>query len=134
MQDATTNTTKILFVEEDKLTFEFKKCIAKALSCQEELELLYAQDATEGLRILETERPDVVVLDDEISEECELFIESLSPIHPPVILQINGKQKTQTYKHDALEYIKKDESLAGIHTILTNAKNIAQKTQQTLTQ
>ncbi|MDR2337066.1 MAG: hypothetical protein LBE20_00235 [Deltaproteobacteria bacterium] len=128
------NTTKILFVEEDELIFEFKKCIAQALQKTDKLELFYAQDATEGLRLLEKEQPDVIVLDDTLNEECELFLESLSPLHPPVVLQIEGKQKTKIGKSDNLNCVKKDESLAGIHSILITATNIALRNNQTLPQ
>jgi DNA-binding NarL/FixJ family response regulator len=128
------NTTKILFVEEDELTFEFKKCIAQALQKTDKLELLYAQDATEGLKLLEREQPDVIVLDDTLNEECELFLESLSALHPPIVLQIEGKQKTKVGKLENLNCVKKDESLNGIHSILMTATNIALRNNHTLAQ
>ena len=131
--------TKILFVEEDELAFEFKKCIATALHNIKRLnegmvEMYYAQDATEGLRILEKENPDVVVLDDNINEECELFLESLSPQHPPIVLQVDGKQKTRTGKLENLSCMQKDDSLDSINSVLSVATKIVRAQNQPMPQ
>ena len=131
--------TKILFVEEDELAFEFKKCIATALhnikrANEGAFEMYYAQDATEGLRILEKENPDVVVLDDNINEECELFLESLSSQHPPIVLQIDGKQKTRTGKLENLSCMQKDDSLDSINSVLAVATKMARAQNQPMPQ
>ena len=131
--------TKILFVEEDELTFEFKKCIAQALQnikhpTEGIIEMYYAQDATEGLKILEKERPDIVVLDDNINEECELFLESLSPQHPPIVLQVDGKQKTKIGKLNNLSCMQRDDSLDSINSVLAVATSILQSQNQSMPQ
>ena len=130
---------KILFVEEDELSFEFKKCIAQALhnikrTHEDAIEMFYAQDATEGLRILEKEKPDVVVLDDNLYEECELFLESLSPQHPPIVLQVDGKQKTNIGKLSNISCIQRDDSLESFNSVLAVATSIIRSQHQPMPQ
>ena len=121
--------TKILFIDEDETSFQFRKCMVQVLQSLPPVELFHAQDATEALQMLDNVRPDVVILDDEMKEECELFLESLTLNHPPIMLQIDGsKPKTHnSTRHVKITSIRKNESLAGIHETLVAATDIAAK-------
>ena len=127
--------TKILFIDDDETSFQFRKCMAQVLRQLPPVELFHAGDATEGLQLLEKVHPDVVVLDDELCDECDLFLDSLTLNHPPVVVQVDGKQKTKTpAKHVMVNYIRKNESLAGIHDTLLAATIAAGKQEKGVAQ
>lgn len=119
--------TKILFIDSDEVSFQFRKCMATVLQQLPPMELFHASDATEGLSILENIQPDVVVLDDEILDECHLFLDSLQESHPPVILQTDARTKSSTEQFGSVfvTYLPKDESLAGVHETLKFVTSMA---------
>lgn len=116
-------TTKILFVESDDMSFQVRQCIAKVIEALSTVELFHAHDATEALSMLDQVKPDVVVFEDEHTGETELFIDSLSPNHPPVVMRTDDA--TPSEKPFSLDkpitYIPKVESLDGIHETLVLA-------------
>lgn len=122
-------TTKILFIDNDEQSFEFRKCMAKVLAGIPPVELFHANDATEALSMLEEFSPDVVVVDDDIEDEQELFMDSLPVNHPPIIMQMTeGKSSAKmAIKENVLLLIKK-ETLEGIHETLTMASQVANRT------
>lgn len=124
-------TTKVLFIDNDVTSFEFRKCMVKALDRIPPIELFHAKDATEGLEMLEKFNPDVVVVDDELVEERDLFIESLNPIHPAIVLHTERPQvpptRSSSFHGIDVTYLSKDESLAGLHDTLMKLTNIAGK-------
>lgn len=123
--------TKILFVESDGLAFQVRECIAKAIANLPAFEMIHANDATEALSYLELSRPDVIVIDSEESEECELLIDSLSALHPPVIIQTSSTSKSKGHDADLnITYLEKNESLEGIHQTLLIASSLAEKNNQ----
>ncbi len=118
--------TKILFIDDDEMSFQIRKCIAKALAALPEVELFQAHDATEGLQMIEHIKPDVVVIDHEEIEEQDLFIDSLTSSHPPVVLQTeSGRSEKAAAKK--ITCIPKSDSLESIHQTLLIATAIATK-------
>lgn len=115
--------TKILFIEEDLITFEIRKCIAAVLEGIEPLELFHAKDATEGLELLDEVKPDVIVLGHEERSETELFMDGLTNNHPPVLMDQDESDTSR--KRVGVTYLKKDGSLEGIHLLLKTAQSIA---------
>jgi chemotaxis response regulator CheB len=123
--------TKILFVESDGLAFQVRECIAKAIANLPSFEMIHAIDATEALSHIELSQPDVIVIDSEEAEECELLIDSLSAIHPPVIVQTNSASKAKGHDADLnITYLEKNDSLEGIHQTLLIASSLAEKNSQ----
>lgn len=115
--------TKILFVEEDLIAFEIRKCIAAVLEGIPPLELFHAKDATEGLELLDEIKPDVIVLGHEERSETELFIDGLTNNHPPVL--VDRDEADTSRKRVGITYLKRDGSLEGIHLLLKTAQSIA---------
>ena len=113
--------TKILFLDNDETAFQFRKCMAKVLGQLPPMELFHAGDATEALHLMEQLRPDVVVIDNEVPEERDLFLDSLPGAHPPVVVQSDTEQKA----NGNITYIRKSETLEGIHETLIVATAIA---------
>ena len=122
--------TKILFVEEDERSFEVRQCVAKVLQSLPPVQLFHAKDATDALNLLEQIRPDVIVLDGEVQEEKELFIDSLHGEHPPVMVRTE-EEDANVVKNFSLDksvnYIPKNESLEGIHQTLLLAAAIGHR-------
>jgi DNA-binding NarL/FixJ family response regulator len=118
--------TKILFIDNDETAFQIRQCIARVLSQLPPIELFHACDATEGLSLLENLKPDVVILDDELNEERDLFLESLPGKHPPVLVQTQ-LPAPRTGAHREVTYMVKNESLEGIHQTLLVATTLATK-------
>lgn len=120
--------TKILFIDSDENSFEFRKCMASVLTTLPPVELYHALDATEALGLLEAIAPDVVVIDGDFSEEAELFLDSLSSNHPPIVLQTNasviGRLRVE---EELITRIEKNESVDGIHRMLKIASDIGLK-------
>ena len=128
--------TKVLFIDDDELSFHFQKCMADIIEGLPHLELFYASDATEGLAMLESLEPHVVILDHENDEEQELFLDSLSPTHPPVLVQTeeeDPKQNRDLSNIDLASHINKipkSDSLESIHQKLLLAARLANKDSQ----
>jgi DNA-binding NarL/FixJ family response regulator len=118
--------TKILFIDNDEMAFQIRQCVARVLSQLPPVELFHACDATEGLQLMENLKPDVVVLDDELPEERDLFIESVGRHHPPILVQTES-DRTKARKSQTVTYISKNPSLEGIHQTLLVATTIASR-------
>lgn len=121
--------TKILIIDHDELSFQIQQCIAKALAKIPPVELYHAKDATEALAMMDNLRPDVVLIDDEEPEERNLFIDSLSRNHPPVLIQTseNFTQAKNFTLQDEITRIPRSESLEGIHQTLMLAVAMGSK-------
>lgn len=122
--------TKVLFIDADEASFQIWQCMARTLEKLPPMELFYAQDATEGLNMLEDLHPDVIVVNlDEDASERDIFLDSLYTQHPPVI--VPAAEITHAHKAaltQDIHYIKRHETLDGIlHTLIT-AATAAQKT------
>lgn len=121
------NSTRILFVDADERYFEFKKCIARVIADIPPVEMYHANDATEALRMMDEVKPDVIVLDDSVIEECDLFLDSLNQQHPPIVFQTEAsKPELANDGEVSMTYLQKDESLAGIHQSLMQIAAVAQ--------
>lgn len=78
--------------------------------------------------MLENVKPDVIVIDDELNEEKDLFIDSLVGSHPPIVIQtLEGAPKFSGSLNASITRIPKGESLDGIRQILMLATTIAGK-------
>lgn len=114
--------TKILFVDCDETSFEVRRCMAKVLQSLPPVELFHAHDATEALTMLDQIKPDVIVIDDEVPAEKDLFIDSLSSNHPPIVVRTESEENVPKPCDFTLDkpvtYIPKSESLDGIHQTL----------------
>lgn len=113
-------TTRILFVDSDEQSFEVRQCVARVLAALPPVELFHAKDATEALSLLDEVKPDVVVIDDEQTAECDLFMDSVGANHPPIVVRTETRKpdpKTFTLDED-VTYIPKSETLEGIHQTL----------------
>ncbi|MCB0323976.1 MAG: hypothetical protein KDD69_10395 [Bdellovibrionales bacterium] len=117
--------TKILFIEHDEAAFQIRQCIARALLSLPPVELYHARDATEALSMLESLNPDVIVIDGEETEERELFIDSLSLNHPPIVVQTEAQASSVC--DSEITCIQKNDSLEGIHQTLTLAAALGEK-------
>lgn len=118
--------TKILFIDNDEITFQFRKCMAMALCQLPPVELYHASDATEGLSLLEDLKPHVVILDDESPEECTLFLENLSKEHPHIIVQSDNFAESSSRKCAfEVTVIERNDTLEGIHNTLLKAASLA---------
>ena len=126
-----TEATKILFIDNDETTFQFRKCMARVLGQLPPIELFHASDATEALHLLEQLKPDVVVLDGDTPEERDLFLDSIVGDHPPIIVQSEGGEKDvkgfPAHWRSQVTYVSKMETLEGIHQTLLVAASMASK-------
>ena len=131
MLESEGNPTKILVIDSDEAAFQVRQCVAKALAGLPPLELFHARDATEALAMMERLSPDVVILDDAEAEERELFMDSLSLNHPPIVLQTDDPEEIGTPAQFTIDkqvtYIPRNESLEGIHQTLLLAAAIGVK-------
>ena len=119
-------TKKILYIDNDEVSFQLRKCMAQALNKLPPVELYHAADATEALLMLEDLEPDVIIIDTEVEEERLLFMDSLVGAHPPVVLQTEGQTEVSPATLDgSITYIPKDETLEGIHQTLMIAATVA---------
>jgi DNA-binding NarL/FixJ family response regulator len=118
--------TKILFIDNDEMAFQVRQCMARVLGELPPVELFHANDATEGLQLLENLRPDVVILDDEVPEERDLFLDSVTGLYPPIVVQTEGTAKSKS-SSNKVTYVMKNESLEGIHHTLLVATTLASK-------
>lgn len=118
--------TKILFLDHDETTFQFRKCMAKVLGALPPVELFHAADATEALQLMEQLQPDVIVLDDDNPAERDLFLDSLTGNHPPIVLEVEDEKDARHSRSRArVTLVRKGETLEGIHQTLIVATNVA---------
>lgn len=124
----TSESTKILFVNTDEEAFQVSKCIAQVLAELPPVELFHASDATEALSVVEREGVDVVVLDNDLLDEKNLFIDGLTGNHPPILLQTEADNRNdlarRARKDKPITYIPKPETIDGIHQTLMLAAAI----------
>jgi len=120
--------TKILFVDSDDALMQVWQCIAFALDGIPPVEFFHASDATDGLSMVEKCRPDVIILnlDDDLSEERDVFMESLYGQHPPVIVPTDEEQ-SETRKDEKVIYVTRGGTLDGIHRALLVATSAAHR-------
>ena len=113
-------TTKILFVDSDETSFQVRQCMARVLDSLPPIELFHARDATEALQMLEQLKPDVIVLDDDTPAERDLFMDSMSGGHPPIVVRSENRASSpkEFSLTKSVNYIPKNESLDGIHQTL----------------
>jgi len=123
--------TRILFIESDEMSFQIRQCIAKVINNLPPVELFHAFDASEGLELLEYVNPDIVIMDSELEDERELFLDGLTEDHPPVVFQTETTSETSPKKQNpykgshSVTYMEKNGSLEGIHQTLLTATTIA---------
>ena len=122
--------TKILFVDSDDALMQVWQCIAFALDGIPPVEFFHATDATDGLSMVEKCRPDVIILnlDEDLSEERDVFMESLYGQHPPVIVPTDEEYSAQK-KDDKVIYVTRGGTLDGIHKALLVATSAAQRSE-----
>ena len=113
------SSTKLLFIDSDETSAEVWKCMAKVLESLPKFEFFHAADATEALTLMDTVKPDVIVLnlDDDDVDEKEAFIDSLYGQHPPVVIP-NEEEKNLIKDSERMIYLNDCESLDGIHKTL----------------
>lgn len=121
--------TRILFVDSDEGLLQVWQCIAFALEGIPPVEFFHATDATDGLSMLEKCKPDVIVLnlDDELSEERDVFMESLYGPHPPVIVPTDDEGSANAKRDGKFIYVNRGGTLDGIHRALLVATSAASK-------
>ncbi len=120
--------TRILIIDSDETMFQVRQCMARALEELPPVELFHARDATEALALIETLAPDVIVIDDEEPGECDLFIDSLSTNHPPIVLCTEAQDDAVTMELDReITYIQRSDTLDGFHQTLKLAAAIGMK-------
>ena len=69
-----TTATKIVFIESDEVSFQFRQCMAGVIQSLPEVELLLARNADEALNLIEQDRADVLVVDDELTDDLQVII------------------------------------------------------------
>lgn len=122
------STTRILIVESDETMFQVRQCMARALIELPPVELFHARDATEALALMDSLSPDVIVVDNEEPGERELFIDSLSSNHPPIVMCTEEQDDSISLELDReITYIPKSETLEGFHQTLKLAAAIGMK-------
>ena len=104
----TNDLTKILFVNTDEEAFQVSKCIAQVLAELPPVELFHASDATEALSVVEKEGVDVVVLDNDLFDEKNLFIDGLVGHHPQKLLQTEADCRNEVAKKARKEKTRTD--------------------------
>lgn len=129
--------TKVLMIDNDEVSFQFQKCMAQIIEGLPNLELHFAADATEGLAMLDSLHPDVIILEHEDEHEQQLFLDSLGGIHPPVLVEsdsCNSSEKRSLNKVDLkspVNQIPRSDSLESIHQKLILAARLGgPKTEQ----
>jgi chemotaxis response regulator CheB len=116
--------TRILFVEADEAAFQFRKCMSEIIEALPPTELLLATDAGEALEFLAEEKADVLIVDDELTEELEVIVDSIDCSTIPILVQSEPENRESLAKLEKhLRLIPKEESLDHLHqTILCAIK------------
>ena len=108
--------TRILFVEADEATFQFRKCMSEIIEALPPTELLLATDAGEALELLAEEKADVLIVDDELMEELEVIVDSIDCSSIPILVQSEPENRASLAKLEkTLRLIPKEESLDHLH-------------------
>jgi len=93
-------------------------------------ELLHATDAGEALEFLEDDLADVVVVDDELTAELEVIVDSIDCSSIPILVQSepeNRKSLAKLEKH--LRLIPKEESIDHLHQTILCAVKVSEDRQ-----
>ncbi len=118
------NKTKILFVETDEVSFQFRKCMAQVIASLPPFELVHAKDATEALELIDRDGADVLVVDDELSDELSLIIDSLGNSNIPILLQSDVESLENYDRKLNITVIPKEESIDHFHRTLLAATEV----------
>lgn len=89
------------------------------------VELFHACDATEALSLLENVKPDVIVLDNDLTEERDMFMESIGGDHPPILIQVSEDGEGRSSGSEGVLYVTKTATLEGLHKMLLVATTVA---------
>lgn len=127
------NATKILVIEGDQTNFQVRKCIAQALGLLPQLDLIYAADVSEGLKMIENYRPDAIIFSEEDLYERDLLLENIGNEHPPIILQTEDSEffKTKQSLEQDIMYVPVYDTLEGMHQVLVLAATMGKRTKTT---
>ncbi len=117
--------TKIVFVESDEVSFQFRKCMATVIQSLPSLELYLATNAEEALKLIEDNKADVLVVDDELTDDLQLIIDNNSLGNIPIILQTDeGEAKLEVFPESTITILPHEESLEEIHSLLKIAHSL----------
>lgn len=113
-----TDTTTILFIEADEVYFQYRQCVANVAEKLPDMNLLLATNCEDAIELLETQRPDVMVISDELVDDFRFLSEFGEYQHIPVILQ-SDTIKDLDFAPEAVHAItKKEQSLEEVgHTL-----------------
>lgn len=118
--------TKILFLDDDEMSFAVRQCIARVIANNPPVELFHACDAASALDVLDNVSPDVIVVDDNCYHELELLSESVVENRVPVLLQSNDPCFLNLdFSTTTLMRIEKNASLDGLKNTLVVAAEMA---------
>jgi chemotaxis response regulator CheB len=118
--------TKILFMDNDEMSFAVRQCIARAILSLPPIELFHVTKASEAIDALEAICPDVIVIDDSCLEEFELLRDNASINYPPILLQSNKPSIHQAIGNDLrVNCIEKSASIDGLRRTLVAATDMA---------
>ena len=121
--------TKILFVESDVVSFQFRKCMAQVIQSLPPFELVHAKDAAEALEIIESGKADVLVVDDELSDELHVIVDSLDLSDLPILVQSNCELDRQlTTSQLNITVIPKEDTIDHLHRTLLAATEVRLQT------
>ena len=98
--------------------------MAQVIASLPPFELVHAKDATEALELIDKDGADVLVVDDELSDELSLIIDSLGNSNMPILLQSNGEASEPFSSRLNITVIPKEESIDHFHRTLLAATEI----------
>lgn len=120
-------TMKILFLDNDEMSFAIRQCIARVLTNLPPLELYHATDAASALDALESFAPDVIVADENSYDELEILFDSTDHQRPPVLLQSEKNLVSEAeLANKNVMRIGKSGSIDGLRRTLVAATTLAQ--------
>jgi len=85
--------TTILFIDSDEASFRYRLSVADQSSALADVDLLLATNSEEALEILETQRPDVLIVSDELMDDYNFLAEFCEFQNIPVIVQSDSKEE-----------------------------------------
>lgn len=124
-----TRSTKILVIEGDQTNFQVRKCIAQALGLNPTVELVYAHDVTEGLRLMDKLLPDAIIFSEDDILEKDFLLESIGHDHPPIVLQTEDPKyfKKKQSLEENIMYVPFYDTLEGMHQVIVLAAALGEK-------
>jgi len=119
--------TKIVFIESDEVSFQFRQCMAGVMQSLPEIELFLAKNADEALELIENNSADVLVVDDELTDDLQVIIDNQNLVNIPIILQSDEEELSlQTFPESTITILPKEESIEEIHQTLRVAHDLSQ--------